>query len=182
MKSCARCGATGTALLRQRRAEYEDVVLDMPVMLVNAVDIFTCSSCGHEIPVTQNQEGLIAAVALCRILMPRKVRGREIRLLRKAMGLKGVELAKKLAIKPETLSRWETGAEVIGAQAERNLRLLVAVMLQPKAPAIDINLQDIMNMEVNALMPANSEHLWLEAVRVKSDSKKETQYDKAEAA
>ncbi|HVZ27738.1 MAG TPA: hypothetical protein VG798_03700 [Rhizomicrobium sp.] len=182
MKTCAKCGATGTALQRNRLATYEDTVLDMPVTLVNAVDKFVCTNCQHSLDVVPNEKGLIAAVALCRVLMPRKLHGKEIRLLRKTMGLKSLDLAKQLAVAPETMSRWENGAEVIGSQAERQLRLLVAVKLQSDAPAIDHDLSDILTMEINPLIPANTESLLLEAVRMKEKAKKETQYDKAEAA
>ncbi len=178
MNVCAKCGASGTALTRTRLATHDYPVLDMPVVLVNAVDRFTCT-CGHSLDVIANHEGLIAAVALCRVLMRIKLNGKEIRLLRKTLDLKAIELAGRLEVSPETLSRWENAAEVISNAKEKNLRLRVALALATKAPAIEVNLEALMAMEITPVRPANWPVLCLEAVRVKGDLKKETQYDKA---
>jgi len=178
MNVCAKCGASATALTRTRLATYNHTVLDMPVVLMNVVDRFSCK-CGHAVEVIPNHEGLIAAVALCRIMQPVKLNGNEIRLLRKTLGLKAIELAKRLDVSPETLSRWENDAEVIGNSSERSFRIRIAISLTPKAPAISLDMESLMTMEIMPIRPVNWSPLWLEGVRVKDDEKKETQYDKA---
>jgi len=180
MNICAKCGASGkTALTRTRLAAYETTVLGMPVVLVNAVDQYTCKTCGHAVEVVANNEGLVAAVALCRTEMTHKLNGEEIRLLRLAMGLKGNELAKKLDVDPATISRWENG-EIIGNVAEKRLRLAVALALRPKAPAVDVDLEELMAMEITPIRPTTREPLELEVVRMKADHHKSIQWDMAD--
>jgi DNA-binding transcriptional regulator YiaG len=179
MEVCAKCGASGTALKRARLESYEDSVLGNPVTLVNAVERVTCV-CGHSVDIIPNQEGLIAAVALCRLMLPYKLNGREIRLLRNALSMKGTEFAKKFSVSPETLSRWETGAEVIGNNAEKYLRLSAAVSLMPLAPAIDVELEQLQAMELSPLRPSEWPSLRLERVRLKHDKKKDTLWDTEE--
>jgi transcriptional regulator with XRE-family HTH domain len=49
----------------------------------------------------------------------------EIRFLRKHIGLSGEDFAQRMGVTRETVSRWETGANQMGAVADRLLRLLV---------------------------------------------------------
>lgn len=181
MKICAKCGASETALTRTRLATYEDKVMGYDVVLVNAVDRFTCE-CGHELDVVTNQEGLIAAVGLTRVHMPYKLFGPEIRSLRKALGLKSVEFANKIDVTAETMSRWENG-ERLSDVNERALRLVTAASLSPRAPLIDVNFDVLTSMKFLPVRPANIPALWFEMVRTKTqDRKKDDQWDMAEAA
>jgi DNA-binding transcriptional regulator YiaG len=52
--------------------------------------------------------------------------GPEVRFLRAHLGLSGVDLARRMGISPETVSRWENGKDMMGPVADRLLRLLVA--------------------------------------------------------
>jgi len=178
MKSCAKCGASGTALTLERVAMHEDIVLGSKVRLVNAVDRITCS-CEHSVVLVPNQEGLIAAVALCRVQEHYKLSSTEIRLLRLAMQLKAVDLAKELDVTPETLSRWENG-DTIGNTAEKCLRMTVALALMPKAIAIDVDLRALMSMEITPVRPNPAPILYLERVLVKVDHRKDRSWDTSE--
>jgi putative transcriptional regulator len=48
---------------------------------------------------------------------PTLLRGPELRFLRKHVGFKAVDLAKRLSVEPETVSRWESGAQAICDEA-----------------------------------------------------------------
>lgn len=84
---------------------------------------------------------LMAAAAVQRCLTPIKLRGWEIKAIRKVMGLTLAELAKALDERtaPETVSRWESEAQPIGGYAEKVLRLLVCERLQESAPGVSYN-------------------------------------------
>ncbi len=176
MKVCAQCGASGTALTRTRLATYEDTVLGYAVILVNAVDRFRCSDCGHEISVVTNHEGLIAAVAIKRIQMPYKLYPAEIRHLRMAMGMKGVQFAKHVGATAESVSRWENG-ETIGTDKERAIRLVAASTLKSRAPLMEIDYSVIVSMKFLPMRPVNLAPLWFEMVRIKHDKQKDDQWD-----
>ncbi len=170
MEKCAQCGAPATALKKTKLPTHEEIVLDLPVILLNAVERVSYD-CGHYHDTIPNYEGMIAAVALCRVLMHYKLNGREIRLLRNTMGLKGIEFAKKLSVSAEAVSRWENG-EPIGNAAEKLLRVTAALALMEKAPAIDVDLQQLTTMEISPIRPSNWSPLYLEQIRMKAVSGK----------
>jgi DNA-binding transcriptional regulator YiaG len=82
---------------------------------------------------------LSASAAVSRCLMPIRLRGKEIKAIRKIMRLTLAELAKKLDERtaPETISRWESEAQPLGGFAEKVLRLLVCEELKKEAPGIE---------------------------------------------
>jgi DNA-binding transcriptional regulator YiaG len=85
------------------------------------------------------QSELAAAAAVARCLMPIKLRGAELKAMRRIMKLTLAELAKKLDERtaPETVSRWESEAQPMGGYAEKLLRLLVCETLRERAPGIN---------------------------------------------
>lgn len=95
-----------------------------------------------------NLEGLIAAVAIARVAAAQELSGNEIRFLRKALGWSSRELAAKLEVRDETVSRWENEKEPIGATSEKLLRLIVAQFLGDKAPALDVDQKRIVSMRI----------------------------------
>ena len=70
-------------------------------------------------------EGLMRVVVLTRILNERKLTGPDIKFLRKAVCVKQKELAAKIEMEPETLSRCESGVKPIGPASEKLLRLFL---------------------------------------------------------
>lgn len=82
---------------------------------------------------------LSASAAISRCLMPIRLRGSEMKAMRKIMRMTLAELAKKLDERtaPETVSRWESEAQPMGGYAEKLLRLLVCEELKKEAPGID---------------------------------------------
>ena len=93
---------------------------------------------------------LIASAAILRCLMPIRLRGSEVKAMRKAMRMTLAELARKLDARtaPETVSRWETETQPMGAYVEKLLRLLVCETLRESAPGIEYNASMIVNLTV----------------------------------
>ena len=81
---------------------------------------------------------LLASAAVARCLMPVRLRGGELRAMRKIMRLTLTGLAERLGEKtaPETISRWETEAQPIGGFAEKVIRLLVCDELHKEATGV----------------------------------------------
>lgn len=82
---------------------------------------------------------LLAAAAIVRCLMPIKLRGYEIKAIRKIMQCTLADLAKKMGenTAPETVSRWEAEAQPMGGYAEKVLRLVVCEKLKAEAPGVE---------------------------------------------
>jgi DNA-binding transcriptional regulator YiaG len=70
-------------------------------------------------------DGLLRMVVMARILHSRKLFGPDIKFLRKAVGVKQKDLAPKIEMSPEHLSRCETGDLPIGPGSEKLLRLFL---------------------------------------------------------
>lgn len=97
-----------------------------------------------------NLNQLKASVAMARCLTPIRLRGSEMKAMRKIMKLTLAELAEKLDERtaPETVSRWESEAQPMGGYAEKLFRLLVCEQLKEDAPGIGYNAGMIANMRV----------------------------------
>ena len=65
-------------------------------------------------------------IALTLVRKPSGLTGTELRFLRKHLGYSGIDLAERLDVTPEHLSRWENDAAPMSAMAERLIRLMVA--------------------------------------------------------
>jgi DNA-binding transcriptional regulator YiaG len=72
-----------------------------------------------------NMAGLLKEVALARSLCDRKFSSKDIRFVRKAVGLRANELASLLGISAEHLSRCENGDRALSVAAEKLLRVII---------------------------------------------------------
>ena len=100
---------------------------------------------------------LLATAAVARCLMPMRLSGRELKALRKILGLTLAEMADKLDQRTavETVSRWESGSQPMGPYVEKVLRLVVCEELKELAPGIfyvgklisDMRVEDPMDRE-----------------------------------
>ncbi len=81
---------------------------------------------------------LSAAAAVTRCLMPIRLRGAELRAIRRIAGMTAAEMAKRMGDKtsPETLSRWENDKQPMGGYAEKVFRLVVCEELKAQAPGV----------------------------------------------
>jgi DNA-binding transcriptional regulator YiaG len=93
---------------------------------------------------------LVASAAIARCLMQERLRGSEIRAIRRIMKLTLSELAKRLDDKTavETVSRWESESQPMGVYAEKILRLLVCEELRRDAPGIEYSASRIVDLRI----------------------------------
>ena len=133
---------------------------------------------------------LIAAAAMARCLMPIRLRGSELKAIRKAMGLTMAEFAKRLDEKtaPETISRWESEAQPMGGYVEKLVRLVACEALTGAAPGISYNAGMIAHLMVQDPWLTNSEfevpcmHLEYTRMKERSGNVAEVYADYKEAA
>jgi len=151
---CEKCG--GEVRATRLRKYRNDEFLGFPnLVLVDAVQEEKCPKCGSVEAITIPKVGeLIAAAALLRSTMPQKLRGQEIRALRKALGLNARQLAKELGVREEAVSRWENGRDPIGPASEILLRLAVVDLLGEKAPGISANMSDVRRLKIEPTAPS----------------------------
>lgn len=101
---------------------------------------------------------LLASAAIVRCLMPIRLRGAEVKAMRKAMKMTLADLARKLDTRtaPETVSRWESETQPMGGYVEKLLRLVVCETLKGDAPGIEYNASVIANLVVSDPWTADS--------------------------
>lgn len=92
--------------------------------------------------VIPDPDGLVRAVAFLRALHPQKLDGDDLKFLRSALGLKAVELAKKLGFSAEHLSRLESGTKVLQPQSEQHVRTLTVVMANSATKSKNMTLEE----------------------------------------
>jgi putative zinc finger/helix-turn-helix YgiT family protein len=112
---------------RRSYAGLEDVIIE-------GVQVRHCPDCGEEEVSYANIEQLHAQLAMQLAQKEASLTPREIRFLRTYLGLSGVDLARRMGVTKETVSRWERVDKplAMGTTAERLLRLM-AVHEQPVA-------------------------------------------------
>ena len=74
-----------------------------------------------------NPRGLLRQIAISRLTHPRKLSGKDIKFVRKALSIKAKELADMISVGPEHFSRCETDKAVLSPGIEKFLRLSVLV-------------------------------------------------------
>lgn len=77
-----------------------------------------------------------------------KLNGTEIRFLRKSMGLKSLQLAEKLAVSPEHLSRFENNKQPITEVYEKLLRAAVCLHHLDDARGLSVDVKKVLSMKI----------------------------------
>lgn len=138
------------AIERRVLPEYAEELLGLPypVMIHGAaiakVDTETGEVLGIAVP---DSEGLAAAVAMTRCLLPVQLAAEEIRFMREVIGLRSGEMAAAIDVDPSTYSRYESGAQGVGECVERALRIYVCASLAEKV-AIPFDARKLTGMRV----------------------------------
>lgn len=89
------------------------------------VTVGRCPNCGESCVEIPNMDGLHECLAKILVKKKGRLSGDEVRFLRTHLGWSGKTFAKKISFKPETVSRWESGVQKIGPQADALLRAFV---------------------------------------------------------
>jgi DNA-binding transcriptional regulator YiaG len=91
------------------------------VVLVG-VEVIKCGECGNRDPIIPRVNDLMRLLAVAVTAQPYKLRGEDVRFLRKYLHMSGGELASLIHVDVSTLSKWENNEQPIGDQSERLIR------------------------------------------------------------
>jgi DNA-binding transcriptional regulator YiaG len=116
---CAKCSSQMRKTVG--RYQYRECGLDN-VWLENW-PMFQCAECGLELPLLPNAEDAARLVTRYLVRQPGRLDGDTVLFLRKALGLKSVELAHLLKVNRVTISRWENNFSPIDGLCDLRLRL-----------------------------------------------------------
>jgi putative zinc finger/helix-turn-helix YgiT family protein len=175
--SCDRCQSD--RLATRVVPEHRTDALGLPnVTLIGIAQELYCRYCGESLGVSYpNLEELLAALALARAQAPQKFGGAEIRYIRKALKWTTRELASRLGVREETVSRWEHDREPIGPGSEKLLRLIAVELLAEKAPAVKSDRRKILvGMQIKRAAPGRHVPLRLKSVQFRRNRRLEQAY------
>ncbi len=175
--TCDKCGSErlATRILR----EYSTDALGLSnVTLVDIAQELYCRNCGERLGVSYpNLDEIVAALALARAHNSQKFGGAEVRFMRKALGWSTRELAARLGVREETVSRWEHDREAIGPSSEKLLRLMAVELLAENAPGVEADRRRILvDMRIKSTIPGRPVPLRLKSVQFKGKHKREHAY------
>lgn len=120
-----KCDECGGSLSVERNAVRRYEMGGLPHVELHGVELSRCTACGIQSIAIPRIAQLHRALAHQFVQQKRMLAPVELRFLRKHIGLSGADFAQRMGVARETVSRWETGANQMGAVADRLLRLLV---------------------------------------------------------
>lgn len=164
--TCDKCGSA--KLATRVLPEYRTDALGLPnVTLSYIVEELYCRSCGERLGISYpNLDQIVAALALARAQNPQKFGGTEVRFVRKALEWTTRELATRLGVREETVSRWEHDREPVGPGSEKLLRLMAVELLAEKAPGVRPDRRGILvDMRIKSAIPGRHVPLRLKRTR-----------------
>ena len=118
-----------------RRGEYHYTECGLDNVYLADVELWSCD-CGESavgIPAIPNMHKVIADDLLRKT---DQLTGKEIRFLRKNIGISAKEFANRFGVTKETISRWETGNRKPDTSADRLIRLFYAAEMSIPARRI----------------------------------------------
>lgn len=118
---CPNCGRKQNTFI----GDYKYLESGLDNVIIRGIEIFQCVCGEHSAFIPQIME-IHKAIAKCLIEQTRPLAGREMRFLRKNMGMKAIDLSRFLGVDNATLSRWENDKDKHSAIVDRYIRLLYA--------------------------------------------------------
>lgn len=129
---CRNCGRTNQTKIGEY--QYKESGLDN--VILRGIKVYECS-CGNKFAFIPRILELHKLIAKRLVQKKALLTGKEIRFLRKNLGLKAKDFAKYLRITQVSLSRWETGQEKHSASNDMLIRLIYA-----KIAGLDAEISD----------------------------------------
>lgn len=158
--------------------EHLEDVGGIEARLLNTVRVRRCANCNDEMRMIPDMRGLVRAVAMARALVPIRLSGGDLKLMRRALDMSQKDFAKAMDVAPETMSRWEAGAKGVGGFSEKLVRHNVCALLSDDVPAIEYDAASIARMVVRDL-PSGEKlpPITVEYALVKQDGERSRAWD-----
>ena len=115
---CSNCSAEG----KRTVGVYPFQESGLANLTLIGIDLIECASCGNVDPIIPDVNDLMRAIAWYIATQRFRLRGEDVRFLRKYLRMTGKDFATLLGVDNTTLSKWENGADPIGTANERLIR------------------------------------------------------------
>lgn len=118
---CSNCGAEARIV----RGDYQFKETGLRDLVLLDIELIKCGKCGNVDPVLSHVDELMHVVAVAILQKPYRLRGEELRFLRKHIDLSQEDFARLLRVNKTTLSKWENNEDPIGLQSDLLARAIV---------------------------------------------------------
>jgi putative transcriptional regulator len=132
MEEAMKCASCGSGVVEKRLDSYRFEECGLADVTLVGVPVRVCSACGEEEVVLNKVKELHRVIAKNLAAKNTLLTPQEARFLRKHLGLSGADLAERINVRPETVSRWEKGHEEMSWHFELLLRLMVLLELHER--------------------------------------------------
>lgn len=129
--------------MKKVKKDYRYVESGLDNVILKDLPVYVCE-CGEEMPEISNVERLNRDIADFIVRDPSPLSGKEVRFLRKQMGMKAVELAELLGVTKQTISRWENEAASIGVANDKLIRMIFFRRLEECTGKIEKGVEEIL--------------------------------------
>ena len=126
------------------RGDYLFVESGLDNVVLRKAKLLKCGQCGSVTPLLSNINQLMQVIATALVLKPSELSGKEIRFLRKYIGLTGEQFGRKLGLTKEHVSRIENEKHPVGTQTERLIRY-VSISAVSRSAGRDAQLLDLLD-------------------------------------
>ena len=131
--TCVECGGKVTSA--RETVKYD--ASGLSGITLRNIEVRRCEKCGDYEILIPKIEQLHYLMAHAIIRKPASLVGEEIRFVRKYLGWSAADFAAHMGARLETISRWENGKLTMSPQADRLLRMMVALREPEKDYSLD---------------------------------------------
>ena len=132
MRPVEKCEQCGKKMHRMIKDRYQYLESGLSNVVLDHIPVYECD-CGEQVVGLPNVERLHTLIFERLLTKAGRLRGEEIRFLRKWMGVKSVDFAKMVKVHPTTLSKWEGDDLAISEERDNLLRFAVVVTIGARA-------------------------------------------------
>jgi putative zinc finger/helix-turn-helix YgiT family protein len=118
---CADCGGSANV---EHNGSYAFKESGLSNLTLEGIDIIHCEGCKSSTPIIPRVNDLMSTIAVALIMKPSRLRGEEIRFLRKYLQMTQAEFSTVLDVDKTSVSKWENDEDKVGAQSDRLVRMV----------------------------------------------------------
>lgn len=118
---CSSCGSVAKVV----RGTYPFNESGLKNVVLCGIELIECPNCGNVDPIIPRMNELMRVLAIAVISQPYRLRGEDLRFLRKFLGKNGKEFCELLHVDRATLSKWENNEDPVGPSNDRLIRTVV---------------------------------------------------------
>ncbi len=118
---CPECGSEARVV----RGMWKFQESGLRNVVLSGVEIISCKSCESDMPIIPNVNDLMSVLALALVSKPYKLTGKEVRYLRKHIGMTQDMFSRQVKVDKTTVSKWENADDPVGPQSDLLIRYIV---------------------------------------------------------